>query len=87
VGQRRSVRAIAAALIKIIRLLLRHGDDMTCPRWLTRLATVTFGLYRGWRLVEVFVHVAPHWFSAAGRPTTQRGRQSASSPPRRPRWR
>jgi hypothetical protein len=60
-------------LINIIRLLLRHGDDMTCPRWLTRLATITFGLYRGWRIVEVVVHVAPRWFSAAGRPTRQRG--------------
>jgi hypothetical protein len=31
------------------------------------------GLYRGWRVVAVFVHVAPRWFSAAGRPTRQRG--------------
>jgi hypothetical protein len=27
--------------MNIIRLLLRHGDDMACPRWLTRLATIT----------------------------------------------
>jgi hypothetical protein len=25
---------MVAALINIIRLLLRHGDDMACPRWL-----------------------------------------------------
>ena len=60
--------------MNIIRLLLRHGDDMTCPRWLTRLATITFGLYLGWRIVAVFVPVAPRWFSAAGRPTRHRAR-------------
>ena len=72
--------------MNIIRLLLRHGDDMACPRWLTRLATITFGLYRGWRIVEVFVMSRRAGFG--GWSPDQTAWQAVSlSPPRRPRWR
>ncbi|KAA0092790.1 hypothetical protein CIW49_28830 [Mycolicibacterium sp. P1-18] len=49
---------MVAALVDVVRLVMRHGDDLTCPRWLRRLATVTFGLYLGWSSVAVFVNVA-----------------------------
>ncbi len=47
-----------AALIDVMRLLVRHAEDLTCPVWLRRLATLTFGLYLGWSSVAVFVNVA-----------------------------
>lgn len=50
--------AMVAALIDIMRLLVRHHGDLSCPRWLRGLATVTFGLYLGWSSVAVFVNVA-----------------------------
>ena len=49
---------MAAALIDIVRLLVRHTDDLTCPVWLRKLATVTFGLYLGWASIAVFANVA-----------------------------
>lgn len=49
---------MAAALIDVMRLLVRHADDLTCPAWLRHLATLTFGLYLGWSSVAWFVNVA-----------------------------
>ncbi len=49
---------MVVALIDIMRLLVRHADDLTCPTWLRRLATLTFGLYLGWGSVAVFANVA-----------------------------
>ncbi len=49
---------MVAALIDVVRLLVRHADDLTCPLWLRRMATLTFGLYLGWSSVAVFVNVA-----------------------------
>ncbi len=49
---------MVAALIDVVRLLVRHGDALTCPLWLRRLATLSFGLYLGWSSVAVFVNVA-----------------------------
>lgn len=49
---------MVSALIHIMRLLVRRRHDMTSPRWLTTLATVTFGLYLGWSSIAVFANVA-----------------------------
>lgn len=49
---------MVSALIHIMRLLVRRRHDMTCPRWLVVLATVTFGLYLGWSSIAVFANVA-----------------------------
>ena len=49
---------MVSALIHIMRLLIRRPHDMTCPRWLAVLATVTFGLYLGWSSIAVFANVA-----------------------------
>lgn len=49
---------MVAALLHIMRLLVRRRHDLTCPRWLAVLATVTFGLYLGWSSVAVFANVA-----------------------------
>ncbi|WP_293238776.1 hypothetical protein [Mycolicibacterium sp.] len=49
---------MVAALVDVVRLLVRHAKDVTCPAWLRRLATLTFGLYLGWSSVAVFVNVA-----------------------------
>lgn len=49
---------MVAALIDVMRLLVRHAEELTCPIWLRRLATLTFGLYLGWSSVAVFVNVA-----------------------------
>jgi hypothetical protein len=49
---------MVAALTDVMRLLVRHDDDMTCPLWLRTLVTITFGLYLGWSSVAVFVNVA-----------------------------
>ncbi|TPG33022.1 hypothetical protein [Mycolicibacterium hodleri] len=49
---------MVTALIDIMRLLVRHAEDLTCPDWLRRLTTLTFGLYLGWSSVAVFVNVA-----------------------------
>ena len=46
------------ALVHIMRLLVRRRHDLSCPRWLTVLATVTFGLYLGWSSIAVFANVA-----------------------------
>ena len=46
------------ALVHIMRLLVRRKHDLSCPRWLTVLATVTFGLYLGWSSIAVFANVA-----------------------------
>ena len=49
---------MVAALIDVVRLLVRHADDLTCPVWLRQLATLTFGLYLGWSSVAIFANVA-----------------------------
>lgn len=49
---------MVAALIHIMRRLVRRSHDLTCPRWLAVLATVTFGLYLGWSSIAVFANVA-----------------------------
>jgi uncharacterized membrane protein YhaH (DUF805 family) len=49
---------MVSALIHIMRLLIRRPHDVTCPRWLAVLATVTFGLYLGWSSIAVFANVA-----------------------------
>ncbi|MFG1929959.1 hypothetical protein ACGFK1_04800 [Mycobacterium sp. NPDC048908] len=49
---------MVSALAHIMRLLVRRPHDMTCPRWLVGLATVTFGLYLGWSSIAVFANVA-----------------------------
>jgi uncharacterized membrane protein YhaH (DUF805 family) len=49
---------MVSALIHIMRLLIRRPHDMTCPRWLAVLATVTFGLYLGWSSIAVFANIA-----------------------------
>ena len=41
------------ALFHILRLLIDRSGDLSCPPWLTTLATVTFGLYLGWSSVAV----------------------------------
>lgn len=49
---------MVSALVHIMRLLVRRRHDLTCPKWLTVLATATFGLYLGWSSVAVFANVA-----------------------------
>ena len=49
---------MVVALIDILRLLVLRRAELTCPRWVARLATVTFGLYLGWSSVAVFANVA-----------------------------
>lgn len=49
---------MAAALSHIMWLLVRHRHELTCPRWLAVLATVSFGLYLGWSSIAVFANVA-----------------------------
>ena len=49
---------MVSALIHIMRLLVRRPHDMKCPRWLTVLATVTFGVYLGWSSIAVFANIA-----------------------------
>ncbi len=49
---------MVGALVDVLRLLVRRAGDLTCPPWLRRLATLTFGLYLGWSSVAVFVNVA-----------------------------
>lgn len=49
---------MVSALVHIMRLMVRRSHDLTCPSWLTVLATATFGLYLGWSSVAVFANVA-----------------------------
>lgn len=49
---------MVGALVHIMLLLVRHRDDLSCPPWLTTLATVTFGLYLGWSSIAAFANVA-----------------------------
>ena len=60
---------MVAALIDVMRLLVRHAEDLTCPAWLRRLATLTFGLYLGWSSVAVFVNVAAALIHSGVSPT------------------
>ncbi|MFS0899119.1 hypothetical protein AB3M98_17140 [Mycolicibacterium litorale] len=48
---------MAVALAHIMWLLVRHRAEMTCPRWVAVLATVSFGLYLGWSSIAVFANV------------------------------
>lgn len=47
-----------AALIDVMRLLVRDAAALQCPRWVAVLATMTFGLYLGWTSIAVFVNLA-----------------------------
>ena len=67
---------MVAALVDVVRLVVRHDGDLTCPRWLRRLATMTFGLYLGWSSVAVFVNVAAAAIRA-GAPADAVGWQAA----------
>lgn len=67
---------MVVALVDVVRLVVRQGDDLTCPRWLRMLATVTFGLYLGWSSVAVFVNVAAAAIRA-GAPAGDVGWQAA----------
>lgn len=49
---------MVGVLIDVMRLLVRHAEDLTCPVWLRRLAALSLGLYLGWSSVAVFVNVA-----------------------------
>ncbi|TFV61560.1 hypothetical protein E4P42_01310 [Mycobacterium sp. PS03-16] len=49
---------MAGALLHIMWLLVRRAAELTCPRWLRVLATVSFGLYLGWSSIAVFANVA-----------------------------
>jgi hypothetical protein len=48
---------MAGALIQVVRRLVRHRSELTCPSWVATLATVTFGLYLGWSSIAVFANV------------------------------
>lgn len=48
---------MVGALVQIVRRLVRHRAEMTCPAWVATLATLTFGLYLGWSSVAVFANV------------------------------
>jgi hypothetical protein len=45
-------------LIDTLWLLTGRAHDMSCPRWVRLLLTVTVGLYTGWTSIAVFVNVA-----------------------------
>ncbi|MBI5340661.1 MAG: hypothetical protein HZB45_23510 [Mycolicibacterium rufum] len=49
---------MVGALAHIMLLLVRRRGDLSCPPWLTTLATVTFGLYLGWSSIAVFANIA-----------------------------
>lgn len=49
---------MVAALIDVMRLLVREAAAIGAPTWLRRLTVVTFGLYLGWSSVAVFANVA-----------------------------
>ncbi|WP_226862908.1 hypothetical protein [Mycolicibacterium baixiangningiae] len=55
---------MAGALLHIMWLLVRHREELTCPRWLAVLATVSFGLYLGWSSIAVFANVTAALISA-----------------------
>ncbi len=61
---------MAAALIHIMRLLVRRRHDLDCPSWLAALATWTFGLYLGWSSIAVFANVAAALIAGGVSPTT-----------------
>jgi len=48
---------MAGALVQIVRRLVRHRSEATCPAWVATLAMLTFGLYLGWSSVAVFANV------------------------------
>lgn len=45
-------------LIDVMRLLVRHADQLATPTWLRRLTTTSLGLYLGWSSIAVCVNVA-----------------------------
>lgn len=45
-------------LIDTLRLLIGRASELSCPRWVRLLLTVTVGLYTGWTSVAVFINVA-----------------------------
>ncbi|MCP9270901.1 hypothetical protein [Mycolicibacterium arenosum] len=45
-------------LIDVMRLLVRHADQVATPTWLRRLTTTSLGLYLGWSSIAVCVNVA-----------------------------
>lgn len=60
---------MVAALTDMMWLLVRHRDDLRCPRWLAMLAALTFGLYLGWSSIAVFVNVAAALIDTGWSPT------------------
>ncbi len=49
---------MVGALVQIVRRLVRHRSEPTCPAWVATLATVTFGLYLGWSSIAFFANVS-----------------------------
>ena len=64
-----------AASTHIMVLLVRRAAEMTCPRPVAVLATVTFGCYLGWSSVAVFVNAAAALINR-GWPATELGWQT-----------
>lgn len=60
--------AMFAALLDVVRLLVREAAELRCPRWLASLATGTFGLYLGWTSIAVFVNAAAALIDAGWSP-------------------
>ena len=66
---------MVAALTHIMVLLVRRAEEMTCPRPVAVLATVTFGCYLGWSSIAVFVNAAAALINR-GWPATELGWQA-----------
>lgn len=49
---------MVGVLIDVMRLLVRHADQLATPPWLRRLTTTSLGLYLGWSSIAVCVNVA-----------------------------
>lgn len=56
-------------LIDVMRLLVRHADQLTTPTWLQRLTTTSLGLYLGWSSIAVCVNVAAALIDGGWSPT------------------
>jgi hypothetical protein len=62
---------MVGALTQVVRRLVRRRHELTCPRWVTILATLTFGLYLGWSSVAVFANVAAALISSGVSPDSE----------------
>lgn len=49
---------MVGVLVDVMRLLVRHPDQLATPPWLRRLTTLSLGLYLGWSSIAVCVNVA-----------------------------